>query len=390
MVGYRLEPWRSTAWSGWLANGMEETADASAPNLFLDLDDLVARYGYNVMALDAVGDHLETYSRAGIDGALRYRRASGVRLVAGDPLARREDVLGLLVPFLEESRLRRERVVLLPATERLVGDLRAAGLGAGAIKIGEEGYYDLHDWSLCGRHLKHVRNQINRTARAGIVAGPLDLRFASDRDLAQIRSIIADWYATRKLPPLDFLMRVDPFDRAEVKRCFVARHQGRIVGYVSCHPAPERNGWLLAEIIRGAGAPEGTTELLVKTAFEQLRDEGARWATLGLAPLANVLAGADDDHQRFRRLLDRIYRHSTHLYRFQSLHFFKSKFQPATIEPVYALVWPDAITPRVLWAVAEAFLPRLNPRDRRPASRQAEPPPAPGAADEPRLGLGLR
>ncbi|MBX6342065.1 MAG: DUF2156 domain-containing protein, partial [Thermomicrobiaceae bacterium] len=296
-----------------------------------------------------------------VDGAIRYRRLARVRIVAGDPLARAEDQPVLLRAFLAEARRAGDRVLLLPATARLRRLVEAAGLGGGAIKIGEEAYYHLPTWSLRGSALKHVRNQVNRTARLGMTAERLDPRRASAEDLARIERIIRDWYATRGLPPLGFLMGLDPVDHAEMKRCFVARHAGRIVGYVSCHPMPDRNAWYLAELLRAPDAPEGTTELLVKTAFEALRDEGAEWATFGLAPLANVLEDDRPDHRRFRRLLDLIYRRADRFYRFRSLHFFKRKFQPAEVEPVYALLWPDRLTPRIPWALARALAPLRLP-----------------------------
>src|SRR5690606_12528875 len=94
------------------------------------------------------------------------------------------------------------------------------------------------------------------------------------------------WIEGRGLPPLHFLVETETLDDLVDRRVFVAERGSDIVAYLVATPIPARNGWLIEQIVRGAGSPNGTAEFLIHHAAGVLAAQGAAMITLGLAPLA--------------------------------------------------------------------------------------------------------
>jgi phosphatidylglycerol lysyltransferase len=119
---------------------------------------------------------------------------------------------------------------------------------------------------------------------------------------------------------------------------------------------PARRGWLVEQIIRAHDAPNGTAELLLDAAMRALALEGARYVTLGLAPLSL--------HSRFdqtrmplwlRVSLRWVRAHGRRFYNFEGLDRFKAKFEPDAWEEIVALADSPRFPPRALWAITGAF-----------------------------------
>ena len=75
----------------------------------------------------------------------------------------------------------------------------------------------------------------------------------------------------------------DPFGFPESKTLFVARDSGgALIGFLTASPMPARDASYLEDVQRVANAPRGTTDLLVVSAMEHLKQQGVRCTTLGL------------------------------------------------------------------------------------------------------------
>jgi phosphatidylglycerol lysyltransferase len=129
-----------------------------------------------------------------------------------------------------------------------------------------------------------------------------------------------------------------------------------VTGFLVASPVPARAGWLVEQIIRGPDAPNGTAELLLDAAMRALQGGGARYVTLGLAPLSRH---SRLDARRMplwlRAVLRFVRAHGRRFYNFDGLDQFKAKFQPDAWEEILALAEGASFPPRVLWAIAAAF-----------------------------------
>src|SRR5690606_17355375 len=103
---------------------------------------------------------------------------------------------------------------------------------------------------------------------------------------AAIARLVDRWLATRGLPPMEFLVRVELFEFLEHRSCFVAEIDERLVAFAGVVPVPARNGWFVEDLVRDPRAPNGTPELLVDAVMRWAAERGSGFLTLGLAPLA--------------------------------------------------------------------------------------------------------
>lgn len=344
---------------------------------------LAARYAHNSNDVVSAYDGWQYFTTEAPAGAVAYVRRGRALIANGDPLCAPEHTAEVLRRFAAYARVRRLTCCFLGASER--ARAAAAGLGYGAVKVGEEPLFDLRTYAPRGDRAKKARAARNQALRSGVAAR--EYVPAHGRNPAverEMEAVLAAWSRTRPVEPLAFSLRLEPFTGLERKRYFVAVHEGRVVAFVACSPLPGRAGAYLEDVIRHPDAPYGSTELLVLYAFEELARSGVEMATLGVAPLQGVEQQTTRRHRALGRVLAAARDHAGRVYRFNSLGHYKRKFGPTATESVYLLYRPARITPRLLFGLLGAFTPdglgawlragwRRRLAARRPAPRAAVP-----------------
>ena len=143
------------------------------------------------------------------------------------------------------------------------------------------------------------------------------------------------------------------------RRLLVAEVDGMPVGYTVLSPVPARAGWLVEQIVRCDGAPNGTAESLVAAAARRAADTGGRFITLGTSPLSRRGRRLSRRHPLWLRAgMAWMRAHGSRFYNFRGLEHFKAKFRPQAWEPVYAVVADPRLRPTALYAVMGAFTGR--------------------------------
>lgn len=114
---------------------------------------------------------------------------------------------------------------------------------------------------------------------------------------------------------------------------------------------------------RVADAPNGSMEYLIAQSLLALQQTGAEWASLSVAPLADVDVEHDDDRSLLQRGVRFLYEHPrvNEFYRYKSLFFFKRKFAPRW-RSVYLIYSSRLSLPGTLYAVLKVHLPAIGPR----------------------------
>ena len=106
---------------------------------------------------------------------------------------------------------------------------------------------------------------------------------------------------------------------------FVARRDSVVIAYLVATPIPQREGWLLEQVVRGRAAPNGTAELLIDAAMRALAAEGASYVTLGVVPLSQRAPIPEGPQNALvRSLLAWVRAHSRRFYNFEGLEAFKA------------------------------------------------------------------
>lgn len=255
-------------------------------------------------------------------GMVGYVDTGAAWVVAGEPIAPVERTIPVAEEFVQHAEAHGKRVAFF-ATEGAL----AASPRFRRVLIGEQPVWNPIEWPHTLRASRSLREQLRRARAKGVAVRAIA---ASDHatDVALMR-LMDRWLATRAMPAMHFLVELEPFVYRESRRLFVAERGGVGVAFLSLAPVSARNGWLFEHLLRDPVAPNGTAELLVDFAMQQLRAENVTWATLGLAPLAGNVSG----WLRFSRSAARP------LFNFAGLAAFKRKLRPTSWESIY-LAYP--------------------------------------------------
>jgi len=254
--------------------------------------------------------------------AVAYVDTGAAWVAGGEPLAPEHEVHAVAERFLDAAQRAGKRAAFFATEGRLVTSPRFERL-----LLGEQPVWDPTDWDATVRASRALRSQIRRAQSKHVTVRELQpdeiapgTPLRTDLDALAQRS-----QAARAMAPMGFLVRLEPFTDAGQRHLFVAEQAGRVVALLSMAPVYARQGWLFEDLLREHTAPNGTSELLVDAGMRRIANDGVRWATLGLAPLAGPVAPS----LTWVRLL------ATPFFNFRGLYAFKAKLRPHTWEPIW-------------------------------------------------------
>ncbi|MGH7621388.1 MAG: phosphatidylglycerol lysyltransferase domain-containing protein, partial [Gemmatimonadaceae bacterium] len=314
--------------------------------------ELVLSYGWNATAYQILNPGIAHWFSVANDAVVGYARHRRVRVVAGAPVCAPERLQSVVAEFAADARAHGDRVCYFGAGERLESSMRDGRHGT--VGLGAQPSWDPRRWVGIVEHRASLRAQLNRARNKGVVVKP----WSSDRarKSPELERVLGEWLHGLGLPPLHFLIETETIALTIDRRIFVAERAGAVVSYLVASPVPARRGWLIEQIVRGRGAPNGTSELLVDAAMRALSADGAEYVTLGLAPLSRHSRYEGPGVPAWLALVLRWVRaHGRRFYDFDGLDRFKSKFSPEEWEEIIAIDDRAPFSPRALWAITGAF-----------------------------------
>jgi phosphatidylglycerol lysyltransferase len=313
---------------------------------------LVCRYGHAASCWQILNPALSLWFNAGGEGVVGYTTYRRVRVVAGEPVCATSRLANICREFERGADSNGQRVCYLAAEHRLVQALTGAD-NHSVVPIGAQPVWQPSALSSVIQTAPGLRYQLNRARNKGLTISEWTVEQSDHPGLQQCLSA---WLQDRPLPVLGFM--TDPYllQRLEGRRLWVAGRKGIPVGYTVLSPVPARGGWLVEQIVRGPGAPNGTAESLVGAAAKVVQADGSGFITLGAAPLARRGPRLTNGQPLWLRLITGWLRaHGTRFYNFRGLEHFKAKFIPQAWEPVYAVSTEPRMRPATLYAVLGAF-----------------------------------
>jgi phosphatidylglycerol lysyltransferase len=291
---------------------------------------VLRQFGWNVTSFQILGPEF-SYWFDGDDVCIAYLDTGRAWVVAGAPVASEGHLARVTHDFCLAAQRRGRRVQFF-ATELRFLDF----VGFEAVAIGEQPTWDPADWSSTVAASRSLRGQLQRARNRGVVirsVEPREIEAPNAPLRLVIESLIACWMGEKPLPPMGFLVHVDPFLFASESRSFVATLDGEVVGFAGMVPVYARNGWFVEHLIRASHAPNGTVELLVDAAMRDAAALGSHYLTLGLSPLAGAVEFWSSTARKY----------GSALYDFAGLQAFKAKFRPREWVPIY-LAFPPGGT----------------------------------------------
>jgi phosphatidylglycerol lysyltransferase len=313
---------------------------------------LVLAHGWNSTSYQIINPGIAHWFTPAGDAVVGYVDCGAVWMVAGAPVCAEARLPAVVGEFEASAALAGASVCYIGAEARLERVCRARE-GYAFAALGAQPCWRPGAWPGVLARRASLRAQLSRARNKGVAVR----RWSSARatDHPELRRCLAEWLGTKGLPPLLFMTTPFTLGRLEDRMVFVAEREGAVLGFLVATPVPARSGWLVEQIVRGQGAPNGTAELLVDAAFRAMIDAGAAYVTLGLAPLSRRAGEPLLVPWWLRGVLAWVRAHGRRFYNFDGLDAFKAKFGPERWEPVYAVVNERSFRPRVLYAVAQAF-----------------------------------
>ena len=303
------------------------------------------RHGWNATSFQVLEPGFR-YWFADDDASVAYVDTGRAWVAAGAPLTAPGRLPEVAERFRLDARAEGRRLAFFAVEERLVEALRWRSL-----LIGEQPEWDAAGWPETLRSSGGLREQLRRARAKGVTvrtADPSELVPGSPLR-RQLETLATSWLGRHEMPPMGFLVQVDPLTLLEEHRVHLADQAGRLVGFLTAAPILARPGWLLQNLIRSPDAPNGTTELLVdhamRAAVADSEDSASPMVTLGLAPLAGQVVPA----LRLARSAGSV------LFDFEGLRAFKARLRPTRWRPIHLVFPPDQGVARTVLDVLEAF-----------------------------------
>lgn len=317
---------------------------------------VLARHAHNPSAFLALNQDTKHFRIPGFDGLIAYRPAGRRTLVQlGGVFAAPPDQETLLAAFLRSAATQRRRVVTVQLTDQDTELYARHGFTVN--QLGANYARTLSDFSLAGKKHMQLRNKVSRARRAGVQVAEVGVDLAASSALEeQLAALDAVWLRAkgRHVKELAFLVGERGGPAASLRRLFVARSaDGKVLAYVSFSPAyGRRAGWLHDLSRRDPAAPPGALELVVVSAVERFRAEGAGHLHFGFTPFTGLAAEHEipGGSRVAGRIVQLLASHGSAVYPAADQLAYKQKWGPDLVQPEY-VGFSGGVRPGAVWSL---------------------------------------
>ncbi len=328
-----------------------------------ELLECVRKYGNHSNSFLTLYSGFQYFTSENREGFIAFLNFPHSWVVAAEPLAAVEDHLEFLAEFSKAAAQLGKAVILIPVGENFAR--AASSIGFDAILIGTEPYFHLDRYPPSGKTWINVVPTANQLDTKGARVEEVSWADISAALREEIDKITQEWLGSRKMDPLGFLNRVEPWTLSEHKRYFYLSFNGKILVFLVAIPTWTRKSWYFIDLIRRSEIPAGATELLTLQAMKILRNSGADAISLGVSPLAGLdLVNDYPFAQKSRHplaywFLQKIFNQGI-FYNFNSLFRYKIKFQPTHLSPAFLIFKSpfEKLTRREVLNILQAFSQR--------------------------------
>lgn len=293
---------------------------------------LVSKYGQDSLSYLALEQNMLYFFGQTVEGLIAFVLVGKVAVCIGNPVCCEDHLLRLIREFQIHCRQNRWRICFCSVSKQLAELLVQNGFHLS--KYGEEALLDLRSYEMTGKQTLKLRQKIRRAEAAGI--NVLEYRPQESRDgelERQMLTVSGEWLAN-KGSKMTFSLGDLSFDRPLDRRYFAcidaSRHVQAVLTFL---PFRSARGYYLDVMRRRESSIPGVMEKGIIGSAMLLKEEGAEWISLGLAPLAGIPGKTKAN--LLEKGMHLVYSHSQEGYGFRSLYLYKKKFAPSHWAPRY-------------------------------------------------------
>lgn len=317
--------------------------------------ELLNRYSQNSCSYLALEDDKNLFFGRKVDGVIPYGIAGSTVLVNGDPICADEDFPVFLNEFKEFCQNSAHNMIFLSVTDYFLEEYHTQGFGS--VKCGEEARFLLTDYEISGKKGAKMRMNINHAVKAGITVHEYRVNEKRDLKIEQaFHHITQEWLNEKRSALLQFTLGSVGLENPMDKRYFYGMDTtGNISAFIVFVPFLGKNGYMADVTRHGADSPSGIMETIMYQAFQQFKEEGIAYGSLGVAPLAGL---EENSSNPIEKLLQFVYKNLNECYGFRDLYRAKEKYSPTDWLPAYYVYLPKIPTPKMFYAVAKIQNPK--------------------------------
>ena len=201
--------------------------------------EIVLAYGWNSTSFQIVNPGIKRWFSSEGDAVVGYVLASGVRVVAGAPICRKERLAEVTSEFESEAERANEKVCYFGAETRMESLYSARPFNARFL-LGAQPVWRPETWADIVSSNRSLRAQLNRARNKGVTVSEWPLHRAARN--SALSECLNSWLDSKGLPPLHFMVESDTLNRLENRRIFVAEQAENVMGFVVLSPVRLRNG----------------------------------------------------------------------------------------------------------------------------------------------------
>lgn len=306
--------------------------------------ELLKKHGSNATSFQITKKQFQYYFDE--DGCIGYVDTGKAWVVAGEPVCASQQQIPLAIKFIQTAQKSGKRVVFFGVKNSFTNNKFFT-----KIPIGDEAFLNAQNWSQEVKNNKSFHEQVKRAQAKNVSVHKIDVQEFDDPKSNlkyKCEQLINLWLAAKPIAPMAFMVSFDPFIFSKESHFFLATQKNEIVGLLIAVPIYTQNGCFFEHIIRSPFAPNGTSELLIHTAIQEVKERKQNYVSLGLTPFYNEVPPYFQIIRTFTR----------GLYDFQGLRFFKQKIPTIQFQPLYIVTPQQQGFWVTLKDIAQAFVPQ--------------------------------
>jgi len=299
---------------------------------------------------EAVLDSCSYFQTPELEGVIGYRLSNRYAVVLGDPICPPEKKMLLAEAFQKFCQEHQLSCIYFLVSEKFAK--WAVGHHCKILlEVGEEIIFKPQIDPTIGHRGSKLRNKIHHAQHQGLSVKEY---LSSDPELEKkILDVGKKWVKARKGPQI-YLGNLNFFENRLGKRWFYLQDEKQnILGMALLCRLDAHGGWLLKFLIIIPGAPRGSSELLMVSLLEVLRQEECRFLTYGIVPADYLgeISGLGKINALLAKMLFKI---AKWVFRLSQKKLYWRQFQPHT-ESSYLLFSSSSIGIEELRALAVAI-----------------------------------
>ncbi|MGY3765916.1 bifunctional lysylphosphatidylglycerol flippase/synthetase MprF [Vagococcus vulneris] len=241
-------------------------------------------------------------------------------IVMADPSGKKTDFNNLLFQFIQECDLFGYSPIFYEVSEKIV--LQLHEIGFDFIKMGEDAYVRLPEFTTSGKKKKSLRSMLNQVSKAGCTSKMIYPPFSAET-MAQLKSVSDSWLDGRTEKGFSLGFYLESY--IQRNPIFIVKNEDdAIIAFANIMPTYTDDTVSIDLMRYSDNAPSGIMDYLFISLFEQLKSEDYQVFNLGMAPFSNV--GITKYSFVEERIAFLIYKYGNRFYSFKGLRAYKDKY----------------------------------------------------------------